>query len=782
MENNPENLSRSPLEKGGDGTSICVTPDVGANPKDRSKEREDEKQRESYTYEEDENQEEEEAGEQLRPSRRVRLHRRKSRIVGVQWLNFEYFKNRYTPDEGQHIIEVLVGHPLLSDEITQEYRRRRSQRLGQTGDTKLINKPKATHRPDREQTWIHRVRIQSIPIILLLARLSGHGRQWNSHNPHVFSRPFRSFYYFLPQMKQCLDILEERWGNHIGGNNADEEGDTARHNRDLDITREIDDSDSDDLIQVSTDSDLSGSTDDSSIDDKEMNPEEAVRGLADTFTALQHVRCFIKFVETEISPLWERATGTSHRKVRFEDLWMSFVPGELLVYDHAASDSLQRSVTTSISHRIHQKVWRLYSMATSALDASALWEPDSETQQYLDLLCYFIDYDGVSYLPVGRSYRIRSYKGEKDITALPLYPIRFLHDAGERMEELTKQGKRFKDLLQERHLYYDGWTLSNSLEGNFTQHSPPSPGPLRRPPPPPSFPQPPPPAYPPRHEYAGKTDSTKQIQSEYIEGDIIVDVLECFRTVPSLAPNMSMVMMTPNVPWPTGLDVLPIRRWKTRRRSSDLSYVEDVIIRDEPFGKYLQDSLIKEGQFLRPWDDKAWPQIEGEQLALLPHRVAGYALRQRKFFLLDTRFLRKIPTPDNAFRDLRIDPNHKRLVTSLVTTHFRREQVRRNKSRSIWGQDLIQGKGSGLVILLHGVPGVGKTATAEAVAQANNKPLFAITSGYLGFTPTDVEDNLRAIFHLAHLWDCVLLLDEADVFLSRREVTDLARNALVSGI
>jgi SpoVK/Ycf46/Vps4 family AAA+-type ATPase len=79
------------------------------------------------------------------------------------------------------------------------------------------------------------------------------------------------------------------------------------------------------------------------------------------------------------------------------------------------------------------------------------------------------------------------------------------------------------------------------------------------------------------------------------------------------------------------------------------------------------------------------------------------------------------------------------------------------------------------------VPGVGKTATAEAVAQANKKPLFVITCGDLGFTPGEVENSLKDIFRLAHSWDCILLLDEADIFLSRRQLSDLKRNALVSG-
>lgn len=86
-----------------------------------------------------------------------------------------------------------------------------------------------------------------------------------------------------------------------------------------------------------------------------------------------------------------------------------------------------------------------------------------------------------------------------------------------------------------------------------------------------------------------------------------------------------------------------------------------------------------------------------------------------------------------------------------------------------------------LVFLLHGVPGVGKTATAEAVAQENKRPLFSITCGDLGIEPVDVERNLTRIFRLASLWDCVLLLDEADIFFTRRTPTDLQRNALVTG-
>jgi hypothetical protein len=48
-------------------------------------------------------------------------------------------------------------------------------------------------------------------------------------------------------------------------------------------------------------------------------------------------------------------------------------------------------------------------------------------------------------------------------------------------------------------------------------------------------------------------------------------------------------------------------------------------------------------------------------------------------------------------------------------------------------------------------------------------------------TPADVEQNLDFNFQLAESWGCVLLLDEADVFLAERTKTDVKRNALVSG-
>ena len=55
-----------------------------------------------------------------------------------------------------------------------------------------------------------------------------------------------------------------------------------------------------------------------------------------------------------------------------------------------------------------------------------------------------------------------------------------------------------------------------------------------------------------------------------------------------------------------------------------------------------------------------------------------------------------------------------------------------------------------------------------------------MTCGDVGTKAEEVEKYLESVLHLGKLWDCVVLLDEAEVFLERRSLDDLQRNALVS--
>lgn len=123
-----------------------------------------------------------------------------------------------------------------------------------------------------------------------------------------------------------------------------------------------------------------------------------------------------------------------------------------------------------------------------------------------------------------------------------------------------------------------------------------------------------------------------------------------------------------------------------------------------------------------------------------------------------------------SFEHLVIDYETKELVQALVFNQIRSEAI----------TDVIERKGNGLIILLHGGPGTGKTFTAESVAELAEKPLYRVTCGDIGTKPDEVEKYLESALSLGKIWGCVVLLDEAEVFLEQRRLTDLERNALVS--
>ena len=126
---------------------------------------------------------------------------------------------------------------------------------------------------------------------------------------------------------------------------------------------------------------------------------------------------------------------------------------------------------------------------------------------------------------------------------------------------------------------------------------------------------------------------------------------------------------------------------------------------------------------------------------------------------------------DAAFDALVLGQKQKMLIHSLVCQHAKKETS---------FDDIIKGKGQGLIGLLAGTPGCGKTLTAEAVAEVTHRPLYVLSAGELGITPTSLESTLVRALELAQMWDAVLLLDEAEVFLAKRNSSDVGRNALVS--
>lgn len=161
---------------------------------------------------------------------------------------------------------------------------------------------------------------------------------------------------------------------------------------------------------------------------------------------------------------------------------------------------------------------------------------------------------------------------------------------------------------------------------------------------------------------------------------------------------------------------------------------------------------------------------ENQMVAVDPH-VAVFSFTSKKWGRASVEQLSDVAYRDDAFNNLVMPQEDKELVLCLVEN---------STVGATAPSDFIDGKSGGSVLLLHGSPGVGKTLTAEAVAEMLHRPLYSISVGELGTNPDALETKLGQVLQTAERWNAVLLLDEADVFFERRQRGDIHRNAMVS--
>jgi len=92
--------------------------------------------------------------------------------------------------------------------------------------------------------------------------------------------------------------------------------------------------------------------------------------------------------------------------------------------------------------------------------------------------------------------------------------------------------------------------------------------------------------------------------------------------------------------------------------------------------------------------------------------------------------------------------------------------------------DIVAGKSGGTTVLCAGPAGVGKTLTAEVYSEIIRRPLYRVHSGQLGLNVAAMETALKDVLTRAQRWGAVMLIDEADVYIKRRD-DDMTMNAVV---
>ncbi|KAI0457342.1 P-loop containing nucleoside triphosphate hydrolase protein [Xylaria acuta] len=155
--------------------------------------------------------------------------------------------------------------------------------------------------------------------------------------------------------------------------------------------------------------------------------------------------------------------------------------------------------------------------------------------------------------------------------------------------------------------------------------------------------------------------------------------------------------------------------------------------------------------------------------------VAGFLLGERRWGHFHVEKLCDVKFDREAFKYLVLDDEIKTTVKALLGKF-----ASVDGHVSAWPSDFVKSKGQGRIFLLHGSPGVGKTCTAECVAELTRRPLLSLTSGDLSTDADQVEQNLEYFLTLGERFGAIVLLDEADVYLESRRNRDIERNGLVS--
>ncbi|TKA79105.1 hypothetical protein B0A49_01828 [Cryomyces minteri] len=163
--------------------------------------------------------------------------------------------------------------------------------------------------------------------------------------------------------------------------------------------------------------------------------------------------------------------------------------------------------------------------------------------------------------------------------------------------------------------------------------------------------------------------------------------------------------------------------------------------------------------------------LTADQKPICTHLLRGYSLKEKLWLNLYINSVQEITFNSKAFDSLVLPSNQKELILGFTQSQ--------QSFRSTF-DDVIEGKGRGIILLLSGPPGVGKTLTAESVAEEMKVPLYMMSAGDLGLDPRNVESKLQGILEMCTRWNAILLLDEADVFLEQRSLHELERNKLVS--
>ncbi|OBT87648.1 hypothetical protein VE02_02685 [Pseudogymnoascus sp. 03VT05] len=347
--------------------------------------------------------------------------------------------------------------------------------------------------------------------------------------------------------------------------------------------------------------------------------------------------------------------------------------------------------------------------------------------EYFSLECWYIDCDGSRFGYVETSLEINSFDGVKKLVDLDAFPSHLHLDVEGLVGRLHERGDKLEQLNGFHHMSYSGFYTARS---------------------------------------------SRQVRKRHVEsGRIIIDP-HTFNIYGM--PGANLESIESDAPTDSADDKLFGGIHNVIYKATSLAFQE--------YGNALQ-------KFEK--DRKGTKTLSPKQRLLCTPIVRGYCLTSKSWGKtpmqwddgsranvsvhfpaeFDIENVGPVRWSENAFARLVLPHGYKDIIRAFV-----QEQL----SRDDGFDDIISGKGLGFIMLLSGDPGVGKTLTAESVAEEMHQPLYSMSAGELGETAAEVEDSLELVLELTSKWNAILLLDECDMFLEARTTADIRRNRLIS--
>ncbi|KAF2994996.1 hypothetical protein E8E14_000342 [Neopestalotiopsis sp. 37M] len=557
-------------------------------------------------------------------------------------------------------------------------------------------------------------------------------------HPLVVPPPFKMLVHFHPQIDVHLSELE----------NGLREADLGAQNSNIHHTDAVE---NDEISTTKMPTDEAVSHKDTTEPVAQTQYVDRRHELRDQSRArINHLKCLRDFIHSDLKhlvALREKVETGTLEKISFPNLWYLFKPGDVVVSTRNHSKVLYKiySVTggqkrtqvrsqedrysqSYVSSRRREPHFRRNDSDVDSSDDEDLVEEVLHDQPWGVGTWVSFKLDGYSLESNGRYVgamnvvkKIKPFDGEIGILDLDVYPVQFHPENTNLLRRIEERGRKY--LNSAGHRSYDGYTVPRGSRG----------------------------------------------QREELQGDVFVDLETYLETHTRRIQQLGKLETSPR---DSSVNGEVFGSGLLEKRVAFTNHEIDVML--------MQTFLSSSRQFLAlmsPEEALSSPEC----LQLMPSAVPGYAFSLRKWYIDRGREAR-----DSNFDDLVIPDSFRDMLAGLVENHTSRSQRLQAREMGVKsGQDhqnidVVRGKGQGLIILLHGPPGSGKTSTAETIAAFTQRPLYSITCGDLGLKPHEVELALQQHTKKASKWGCVLLLDEADVFLMQRDWQNVERNALVS--